>query len=185
MTVKLSFFGGAVYVTAFSVILWLSIDLVSLRKDHAAFADSLAVIQRRGQVCESDLIQYRSVILRHPLGTPLVTGLRAEDGKSTVSLSGDGIYYVIKTSCPACAINVPLLNRLHAEGTSVVGMTYDTPQDMQAFVAQYDVRFPVVADARGILPSLIPGNIRPVTFRVYEGRITELVIGELRRGLMR
>jgi hypothetical protein len=133
------------------------------------------------RVVRAEAAAFRRAIMRQPLTGAVLSGTDVRTGRRiAVSQEPDGIYYLMDTTCPACAANVAPLNRLvEQHGVRVIGLSYDESDAVRRFSERQGVRFPVLVKPDGRLPSLLPGAIAPVTMAVVGGKMESLVLGRL------
>src|SRR5689334_4058129 len=74
---------------------------------------------------------------------------RLDGGHSSLAgLLADGpvLLAFFKVSCPVCQMTFPFLERLHAAGYSVVGISQDDPGDTRDFNQEFGITFPTLLD---------------------------------------
>lgn len=107
------------------------------------------------------------------------------DLDSTVNwpVARDGIYYVIRPDCAACAINYAFLNSLHRTyGRSVVALAVSGGTEvLTAYARSHQLSFPILAGPSGKLMDMVPRHGVPLTIEVRGGRLHAIITGRIGR----
>lgn len=122
--------------------------------------------------------------MRQDIHSNLLSGTSVTTDSAWASSSpSDGVYYLVETTCGPCALNLPFLERLFQDaGVNVVGVSFDRREDLLKYVQSNDITFPVLYDIKGVLPSLLPGNLSPVTVVVRHDSLDDIVVGFVEAG---
>ena len=109
---------------------------------------------------------------------------RLSGGESALSeliARGPVLLAFFKVNCPVCQLTFPYLERIHASGLTVIGISQNDPEDTREFNQYYGVTFPTlldteesgfpVSDAYGIssVPTMFLVDSSGVITRVVEG----------------
>jgi hypothetical protein len=111
-----------------------------------------------------------------------LTGIVAQSGGSvSYERPPDGIYYLIRSTCAACPVNFPAIDRLRAAAPErILIVAYDeAARSLNGYIEQHGVTAPVIHEARGRLVSNIREYATPLTMRFEGGRLVELITGRI------
>ncbi len=90
------------------------------------------------------------------------------------------IIYKLRTNCRFSSENVPILNRMRRDGYRVLGVVPDDSRAaVRIFSETHRTEFPVVAEPDGVGMSILPRRATPLTVRLLEGEIVDLMLGAL------
>ena len=110
---------------------------------------------------------------------PLLDG--GESALNELIASGPVLLAFYKVSCPVCQLTFPYLERIHASGLRVIGISQNDPEDTREFNQYYGITFPTlldteessfpVSDAYGIssVPTMFLVDSAGAITRVVEG----------------
>jgi peroxiredoxin len=91
----------------------------------------------------------------------------------------------LKVTCPVCQMAFPYLERLHAAGYRVVGISQNEPADTAEFNQEFGITFPTLLDAEesGFLVSNAYGiSSVPTLFLIEPGAtVTRVIEGWMKR----
>jgi hypothetical protein len=159
----------------------VSVSLIHAKREIAyqsRIMDSLAstIIHKQAIVSGYERVIRRQDLSSEPFGGYDIATSTPWKAEATP----DGVYYVISTRCGPCARNLPFLTSVApSPWRSVLGVSYDDILDLQSYVRDQKITFPVLANPQGRLASLLPGSITPLTLIVSAGRVTDIFFGVL------
>lgn len=175
---------GAVALLAWTLTLILGFGLAKERRSSAALA-----AQAGEQATELEGLRAEAAHLRHfhrsvvPSLDPFLSGWDVT-GDSVLTLQGahDGLFYVIETSCPVCAANLPALTEVQgtaSEGFAVVALSLvDSLGALSDYATRHSLDLPVLHGATGGLMELIPRLGTPFAIVVSDGCVVDIGVGE-------
>lgn len=178
---------GAGTVLAWTLALILGFGLAKERRSSRALA-----IRAGEQTTELEGLRAEAAHLRHfhravvPTLDPFLSGWDVtRDSVLTLQGAHDGLFYVIETSCPVCAANLPALAEVQAaasDGFVVVALSLvDSLGALSDYAGRHSVAFPVLHGATGGLLELVPRLGTPFAIVVSDGCVVDIGVGEFSR----
>lgn len=158
---------AAIALNAFTTLKYRDAELQSARLlgelDSLAGTASVLKSERRGLLALLKEIDTQAAPLR---GTLLDSA-----GDIDAVIQGPVLVYTIAPSCPACARNLPFLNRLEeAVPGSVLGLSFASNDETRRYATENAISFPVAVNPRGGLMQVFPRHATPVTLVIDESR---------------
>lgn len=147
----------------------------ALRARHEENAGKSAIEAR---LAKAEALAFRQALLRQPLSPDFLSGVDVLTGEPLVlSAVQDGLYYLVDPTCPLTLANVPALNQLAALQVQVIGISYSDPTRLLKYVRDSGIKFLVVGQPLGRLPSFFPGDLAPAAIFISGGRPRFISVG--------
>jgi hypothetical protein len=113
-----------------------------------------------------------------------LTGIVAQSGDPvSYERPPDGVLYLIRSTCAACPVNFPAIERLRAVAPERIRIVaYDeaaTARSLNGYLEHHGLSVPVIYEAHGRIVSNIREYATPLTMRFEGGRLVELITGRI------
>ncbi|HEX7025137.1 MAG TPA: hypothetical protein VF187_10005 [Gemmatimonadales bacterium] len=170
-------------IAAFGISCALGASTFVARRHSSALSVQLAEARRVERNLRTERTALVASLGQVPPSEPYLVGMDVvADTVVQLDRPRDGVYYLIATTCAACARNLPSLDSL-AMGSGGGGVfilaLQSNPTVVKEYAHQHRIRVPVLSQLKGFLAAAIPKFVTPLTTIVWDGKITSFIPGDI------